>query len=73
MQEYYGRLDNSGDSDGTSVVFFTTLLSYEHETETLRLHFNMKEPFRESGEGEEDEFFAETDFQWNTSIYLKDL
>lgn len=72
LQEYYGRMDNSGDSDGSSTVFFTALLNYEHDTETLRLHFNMKEPFRQSKDGEEDEFFSETDFQWNTSIWLKD-
>ena len=43
------------------------LMSYEYATETIRFHFNMKEPGRDG----EDDGFAETDVQWNTMLDLK--
>ena len=57
LQEYYGRFDDSSykGTDGGSQAFFVMLLSYEYATETIRFHFNMKEP------GREGDSFAETD------------
>ena len=43
------------------------LLSYEYATETIRFHFNMKDPGYQGDEA----FFAETDVQWNTQLNLK--
>ena len=62
LQEYYGRFSDFGDSK----AFFVMLLSYEYATETIRFHFNMKEPGRIG-----DDTLAETDVQWNTKLDLK--
>ena len=70
MQEYYGRLpidkfENGGDelddkgaddAASESKAFLTMLLSYEYATETIRFHFNMKEPGHK-----DDAVYAETD------------
>ena len=65
LQEYYGRFN---DGEGSRALF-VMLLSYEYATDTIRFHFNMKEP----GFAGEDEAanFAETDVQWNTQLNLK--
>lgn len=66
LQEYYGRIsDLDGDKSG-SQAFIVMLLSYEYATETIRFHFNMKEPGREGEDG-----LSETDVQWNTKLLLK--
>ena len=41
------------------------LMSYEYVSQTIRFHFNMKEPNHERG------IFAETDYQFNTHLDLK--
>ena len=47
-------MPNLEDPDGSSTAYLTALISYELETEQLRFHFNMKEPWRKiAGEGEE--------------------
>ena len=59
--EFYGRIQNTIDTANDSTAsFMTMVLSYEHDSETVRLHFNMKEP------GHKD--FSETDFQWNAQL-----
>ena len=69
MQEYYGRLPmdkvemsvddemaEAVEDDQESMAFLTMLLSYEYATETIRFHFNMKEPGHKT-----DAVYAETD------------
>ena len=63
LQEYYGRFN---DGEGSRALF-VMLMSYEYATETIRFHFNMKEP----GYAGDNANFAETDVQWNTSLNLK--
>ena len=47
--------ETQGD-DQESKAFLTMLLSYEYATETIRFHFNMKEPGHKT-----DAVYAETD------------
>ena len=64
LQEYYGRISDSLDSEGDSQqAYVVVLLSYDRDETTLRLHFNMKEPGHDK--------FPETDFQWNTMLNLR--
>ena len=70
-QEYYGRIENDRArdipekaDDNPSKALLTMLMSYEYATETIRFHFNMKEPA--------GELFPEMDFQWNTHLDLSD-
>ena len=48
-----------------SEAYLTMLISYEVLTETMRFHFNMKEPNRVGSA-----FLAETDLQFNTHLDL---
>lgn len=54
IEEFYGRLPNEEDPDGSSTAYLTALISYEHETEQLRFHFNMKEPWRKVESAEDN-------------------
>ena len=45
--EFYGRIPHSNKANedgGGHLAFLTVLMNYEQATETIRLHFNMKEP-----------------------------
>ena len=71
LMEYYGRIENENAADilkeadaNPSKAFLAMLMSYEYATQTIRFHFNMKEPA--------GEFYPEMDFQWNTHLDLKD-
>lgn len=70
LQEYYGRFT---DDDG-SKAYFVLMMSYEYATETIRLHFNLKEPGQEQESDYDDEDdqepLSETDVQWNVSLDL---
>lgn len=63
LQEYYGRYKGPDGSESLLVM----LLSYEYATETIRFHFNMKDPGYQGDEA----FMAETDLQWNSQLNLK--
>ena len=67
IQEYYGKFSvvDNADSD----VYLTMLLSYEYISQTIRFHFNMKEPNHEKGIS--PNIYAETDYQFNTHLDLK--
>ena len=66
LQEYYGRIvsDVAGADrdDKTSKTFFAMLLSYSYPTQSIQLHFNMKEPA--------SQIFPEIDYHWSTSLDL---
>ena len=50
------EMSESQGDDQESKAFLTMLLSYEYATETIRFHFNMKEPGHKT-----DAVYAETD------------
>ena len=66
LQEYYGRIPSSDEDPDESLAFLTVLMSYEYATETIRLHFNMKEPGHLGSV-----YYAETDIQWNTHLDMR--
>ena len=44
LVEFYGRVPPTRLDKDASEAYLTIMLSYEYATETIRFHFNMKEP-----------------------------